>query len=223
MAAEQAALDELLAGPTAAQQQAAYGSVAVAIAQRDAAQAQLDLLLADPKAEQITIAQVAVQQAQLTVTQAEDAVLQAEAAVAQAEAALTQAEAVRDAAQLALDEMTLYAPYGGILTSLDVQIGDLVMPNEPILVVADTSEWRIETTDLTELDVVSVAVGSTVEIQIDAIPDETLQGSVTNIDPTSTFNQGDVTYRVTIRLDEIKEDLPLRWGMTTAVDINSSK
>jgi HlyD family secretion protein len=221
LTAAQAALDELLAGPSSAEQQAAYGAVAVAIAQRDAAQAQLNLLLAGPKEEQITIAQIAVQQAELAVVQAEDTVLHTEAAVAQAEAALMQAEAVRDTAALTLNETIVFAPYAGVVTSLGAQIGDLIVPNVPILTVADVSEWRVETMDLTELDVVSVAVGSSVDIQIDAIPGQTLRGTVTDIAAASNLYQGDVTYCVTIRFDE-NQKLPLRWGMTTAVDIDIS-
>jgi multidrug efflux pump subunit AcrA (membrane-fusion protein) len=79
--------------------------------------------------------------------------------------------------------------------------------------------WLVETTDLTELDVVAVAVGYPAEVRIDAIPDEVLQGTVTDIATVANPARGDVNYTITIELEETA-DLPLRWGMTAFVDID---
>ena len=76
-----------------------------------------------------------------------------------------------------------------------------------------------ENDDLTELDVVDLKVGDPVEIQIDAIPGEVLMGTVSQIATTSQLTRGDVTYEVTIALDDLQE-LPLRWGMTVFVDVD---
>jgi HlyD family secretion protein len=84
--------------------------------------------------------------------------------------------------------------------------------------VADFGGWLVETTDLSELDVVALAVGFPAEIRLDALPGETLTGKVIKISPTATVEAGDVRYQVTIQLDD-PGDLPLRWGMTALVDI----
>lgn len=215
--AAQSRLDLLNAGPTAAQQQAANGSVALAVANRDLAQAQLDLLLAGATDEQIRQAEVGVEQAELAVNQAETAVTQAEAAVTQAEAGVTQAQATLDEAENALARMTLTAPFAGTVASIMVDAGEIVSSGMPVVTLANFSEWQVETTDLTELDVVAVEIGSPVEVRVDAISDEVVMGTVTKISQVSALIRGDVTYAVTVALEP--SDLPLRWGMTVAVDI----
>lgn len=217
--AAQAALDEVRAGATGGQRQAAFGSVTSAAAQRDAAQSQLDLLLAGARDEQITVAEAAVAQAEAALAEADLAVSQSEAAVAQAEAGIDQAQAAIDSAVDSLDKMTLIAPFDGVVADITVEEGEVVGSGLPVVMFGDLTEWQVETTDLTELDVVALNVGDQVEVQVDAIPGETLTGTVTDIATTSTLTRGDVTYTVTILLDEAAE-LPLRWGMTVFVDVD---
>lgn len=220
LVAAQTALAELLAGPSGAETSAASAGIYVATAQRDTAQAQLDLLLAGVKPEEIAVAEVAVQEAEAAVTRAEANVLQAEAAVTQAEAALAQAEAMRDEAQLAMDNMTLRAPITGSVAAISGKLGDVVSAATPVVTLADYSGWLVETADLTELDVVAVTVGMPVQIYVDAIPDYVTEGIVTDIDAVSTEALGDITYCVTVRLEDTG-DLPLRWDMTTLVEIQT--
>jgi HlyD family secretion protein len=218
-AAAQEALTLLQAGPTAAQQRAANGSVAIAIANRDVARAQLDLLLAGATPEQMMISEVQVQQAQVGVSRAEVGVVQAEAAVMQAETAVVTAQAAVDAAQAALDRMTLTATFDGTVAHISVNVGELVGSGVPVVTVADLSTWLVKTTDLTELDVAQVLSGADVTVRIDAIPDETVSGVVTNVALVSSISRGDIVYEVTMQLDAAP-DLPLRWGMTVFVDID---
>ncbi|MCB9445008.1 MAG: efflux RND transporter periplasmic adaptor subunit [Ardenticatenaceae bacterium] len=215
--AAQSGLDALIAGPTAAQQQAAGGAVGLAVANRNLAQAQLDLLNAGATDEQIRQVEVGVEQAQLGVEQAQTAVTQAEAAVTQAEAGVTQAQAALAAAQQALSRMTLTAPFDGTVASILVDVGEVVSSGTPVVALADFSQWQVETTDLTELDVVAVQVGSPVEVRVDAVDNEVINGTVTEISQVSALIRGDVTYEVTVQLEP--SDLPLRWGMTVAVDV----
>jgi multidrug efflux pump subunit AcrA (membrane-fusion protein) len=84
--------------------------------------------------------------------------------------------------------------------------------------VGDSSRWQIETDDLTEIDVVQVTEGATVLISIDALPGEEFEGKVVRITPKAETKAGDQTY--TILIDITKGDTsPLRWGMTSFVDI----
>ncbi len=219
--AAQEALNTLLAGPTPAQQRAASGSVAVASANVAVAQAQLDLILEPASPEQIAIAEVAVEQAKGAQSLAEVNIVQAEAAVTQAEAAVTTAEAAVATAQAALDRMTLTATFDGTIARINVNEGELVGSSVPVVTMADFSAWLVETTDLTELDVAQVSEGQTATISIDAIPDETVSGTVTDIALVSTLSSGDVVYAVELQLDAAP-DLPLRWGMTVSVDIDTN-
>ena len=86
--------------------------------------------------------------------------------------------------------------------------------------MADLSDWRIETDDLTEINVVYVQEGDRVAISIDALPDLELEGTVTRIKPLGENKQGDITYTATITPDSIDERL--RWNMTASVIIDTA-
>jgi multidrug resistance efflux pump len=216
------ALDELRGGATAAEQQAASGGVAAAVAQREVAQAELDLLLAGSQVEQIAIAEAGKAEAAAALAEAQFRVQQAEAAVGQAQAGVSQAQAGVDAAQVALDNQTLTAPFAGTVADVTVELGEIVSPGVPAAIVADLSGWLVETTDLTELDVVAVAVDQTADVRADALPDDVFTGVVTDIASDAEEVRGDITYRVTLRLDDDAEALEkLRWGMTVFVTLDT--
>jgi HlyD family secretion protein len=115
--------------------------------------------------------------------------------------------------------MTLTAPFAGTIASLNLELGEVAAPGVPVGIIADFAGWLVETTDLTELDIVAVKVGLPVDVQVDALPDEVVEGTVEDISAVSSLTRGDVTYAVTIRLEDVS-NLPLRWGMTTFVDVD---
>ena len=128
------------------------------------------------------------------------------------ESRLSAAQASLAAASLALDNYTIDAPYPGTITDIYFELGQLVGPDLPAVMLADLSEFQVETSDLTELEVVQVEVGQVVEIVPDALPDTRLLGTVESIGESFTTQAGDILYTVTIRFDET--DPNLRWGMT---------
>ncbi len=217
--AAQAAVDEARSGANSGQRQSAFGNVSAAAAQRDASAAELDKLLAGSRPEAITVAEAGVAEAESAVAEAALAVVQAESAVTQAEAGIAQAEAAVDSAQDALARMTLTAPFDGVVADIQPTLGEVAGSGVPVVTFGDFGGWLVKTSDLTELDVVDLNVGDPVEIQIDAIPGEVLMGTVSQIATTSQLTRGDVTYEVTIALDDLQE-LPLRWGMTVFVDVD---
>jgi multidrug efflux pump subunit AcrA (membrane-fusion protein) len=167
---------------------AAQAAVWTAAAQRDAAQAQLDMLQAGATVEEIAAA---------------------EATVAQAEAALQAARAM-------LDQATLRAPFAGAVIVLEVSPGETVMPGQAVLTLADLSHLQVQTTDLSERDVVQVAVGRQATVYVEAFGIE-IGGQVVDIAPQANTAGGDVVYAVTIELDE--QPPGLRWGMSVEVEI----
>ncbi len=219
LAAARTAVDEARAGATPAEAYLASTGVSLAMAQRDQAQAQLDLTMAGVREEKIQEAQVGVDQADVGIEQARVQVTLAEAAVAQAKAEVVKAAANVESARKALDRVTLKAPFDGRIGNINVEIGELVGPGTSVIQFGDFEGWQVKTTDLTELDVVGVKLGLPAEVRVDALPGEVLEGTVTDIAAVSELVRGDVTYPVTIKLDET--DLPLRWGMTATVDIDT--
>jgi multidrug efflux pump subunit AcrA (membrane-fusion protein) len=133
-----------------------------------------------------------------------------------AEASVRSAQAQLAAAQAALMDVELVAPYNGTVVELQVVEGEPVLPNQPVVLVADLSEWYVETTDLTEMDVVRIDASQPVRLRPDAIPDLFLSGSVESISQVYRQSRGDITYTVRILLNE--SDPRLRWGMTFQVD-----
>jgi HlyD family secretion protein len=153
------------------------------------ARAQLDLLLAGARAQEIAAA---------------------DAAVDRAEAGLRQAQA-------SLDDTALFAPFDGTLAVLHVKEGEQVAAGRPVVELADLASWQVETDDLTELDVVGVQVGDGARLTFDAVEGLELAGTVQRIKPRGEEKRGDVTYTVVIRLDD--QDPRLRWRMTAVAEI----
>ena len=117
-----------------------------------------------------------------------------------------------DAAKSALDKLTLAAPYDGKILKVDMSVGERVQPSQVVMVLADTSSWYVETSDLTENEVIKIDVGQSVMLLPDALPDVKMSGIVESIGETYVEHSGDITYVVRIKLDQ--PDPLLRWGMT---------
>ncbi len=185
---------------------------AAAIAQ---AQAALDRAAAPPTAAQIAAAEAEVRRAEagrdlVVAGSRPEVIAAAQADLAGAETALLQA-------QLNLSDRTLTAPFTGTVAMLDLRVGQQVSAGLPVVQLADDSTWLVETTDLTEIGVVDIQVGDRASVSVDALPDVELVGTVSAIRPRGVNVLGDITYKVTIVLDE--GDPRLRWNMTAAATI----
>lgn len=131
------------------------------------------------------------------------------------ESRISAAEARVRAAESALEGYTLTAPFPGTVTDLFLEVGQLAGPQAPAAQMADLKPFRVETSDLTELEVVKISEGQDVEVVPDALPDTVLAGHVEQIGQSFTTRAGDILYTVDIRLDESDPDL--RWGMTVEI------
>lgn len=135
--------------------------------------------------------------------------------LALAMARLENAQAQVDAAQASLSGYLITAPFEGVVMDVAVAAGEQVSPEMRIVSVADASAWIIETSDITELEVVQLAVGQRAAFTADALPDVEMHGVVTEISASSVLQGGDVIYTVRIAADDV--DPRLRWGMTVEV------
>jgi len=131
------------------------------------------------------------------------------------EARLASAQAALDSAQAAVEALTLRASMNGTVVDVNIIPGQQVTAGESVMALADFSSWVVKTDSLTELEVVNVTEGQAVQVILDALPDAVLKGTVIDINKRFEEKRGDVTYTVTVQLDETH---PLmRWGMTAAV------
>ena len=196
----------------AATVQSAQAAVSQARAQQ--AQAQANLIQAQRAFERM--AAIKKQNAQLVSESELDQLhTQADAARALADAgrfAVNQALGQLQNAQQALDKTTIVAPMSGRVTRLNVEQGETAVPGTfnkdaaTLLTISDMSvlETKIK---VDETDVARIKLGDSAVVQIDAFPDSTFTGRVTEISNSAlkaaTGQQAAdqaVDYEVTVQL-----------------------
>ncbi|NMC14574.1 MAG: efflux RND transporter periplasmic adaptor subunit, partial [Chloroflexi bacterium] len=124
------------------------------------------------------------------------------------------------AAQAKLANLTLTAPFDGIVSEVNLLSGEYGILGQTILTLADLDHLRIETTDLIERDLPQVAVLQSVLVMVKAL-NEDIGGKVSQISPLASTLGGDVVYKVTIELDEIPKGF--REGMSVEVQFKRSR
>lgn len=137
--------------------------------------------------------------------------------LALAQSRLDNAKAQVAAAESVLSNHVITAPFDGVVADVAVSVGEQVGPESRAVSVADTSAWMIETTDITELEVVNIDIGQPVTFTADALTDVFMTGVVTAVSQSSYTQSGDVIYTVHIKADEV--DPRVRWGMTVEVTL----
>ncbi len=212
-----AALNSAKSAHAVAAQGATPQQLAVAQAQVDAAKAQAQVARTQaPSAE----AAVSAAQARVAVSQASLDALVAGATAedqAQADARVKSAQAALAAAQAQARQTQVSAPFAGQIGAVYARLGELALPGQPVLALGDTTQMRIETTDLRETDVARLKLGMAVEVTFDALSGRTFKGTVTRIAPMSSTEKGSTNYTAIIEVTGL--DPSLRWGMTAFVNI----
>jgi len=176
-----------------------------------------------------------LQQAQTQKEQSAANLAGAQRRVAQAKANLTRLDDV-------LAKHNSYAPIAGLVTNLPVRVGETVVPglqNQSgtlIMTIADMSQITAEV-KVDETDIVNVQVGQPADITIDAIPNKTFKGKVTEIGNTAilrstglaasqsaTSSQEAKDFKVVVALEdppaEIRPGLSCTAKITTATRQN---
>ncbi|HEY3345422.1 MAG TPA: HlyD family efflux transporter periplasmic adaptor subunit [Anaerolineaceae bacterium] len=162
----------------------------------------------------LDMAQAALNDAKRQWTKVQDDGINTEQ-LALAQSRKTNADAQVAAAQAALDNLDLVAPYDGLVTGVNISADEHVVPAQPVITLADFSSWYVETSDLAETDVVKIKTGQTAWVTLDSLPGVKMEGVVDHIADGSTEKGGDVVYKIKVRL--LQPDERLRWGMTTNV------
>jgi multidrug resistance efflux pump len=135
--------------------------------------------------------------------------------LAAAKVAVNAAQLSLKDSEIALGQLSLFAPFPGTVTDVSCKTGEVVSPGEQIVTLANIKDWVVETGNLTELEVTSIEVGQKVTVTFDAIPDKVFQGEVSEIAQQFVEKNGDINYTVRIALKE--GDPLMRWGMTASV------
>jgi HlyD family secretion protein len=191
----------------------ADAQLALAKAQLENAQQRLAELQGGPSVKELALANEKIANAQALLDLAKAQSVEQQVALAKAE--VDGAQTRLDLAKTQLDKLSLKAPFAGEVTTVNVQPGEWVITGQPAVVLADLGTLVVETTNLTEIDVVQVSLGKTVSVAADALPGVEFAGTVESISKAYQDVRGDITYATRISLDET--DPRLRWGMTVLV------
>jgi multidrug resistance efflux pump len=154
---------------------------------------------------EVAVSQAAVQEAEWYLAAVKGEAVPAEASGAR----LTQLQNARDSlavAESAYENSRLTAPFAGTVMALEATVGDYIPPGLTVAIVADLTRLRVDTTDLSELDVTAVSIGQECMISIEAIG-ESVPGRVLSLSPLPTTLGGDVVYAATVELDSIPEGI----------------
>ncbi len=148
-----------------------------------------------------------------------------------ARAAYEMARAQYDEAADQYDKTVIRAPISGTVAQLNIEEGEAVMigtmnySGTVLMVLADMSRMQA-LIDVDEADVVSVELGQPAEIFVDALPDTSFAGHVSNIAYMPTENvlsatQQTTTFEVEVTLDSTAP--ALRPGMNVRAEITTAK
>ncbi len=171
-----------------------------------------------PAEVSIRSAEAQLDSANAALEQVEDSEFATEQDVDAARAAVEIAEAGLEQAQLNWANTHLFAPIAGTVIDIFVRPGEVVSPGAPVFLIADLTTLQIKTSDLNEVDVTKIDIGSSAEIVFDALPDTTVIGKVVEISLRNEQVAG-VYYTVTIDLEVIPDGL--LWGMSAFVKIET--
>ena len=75
-----------------------------------------------------------------------------------------------------------------------IQVGDELKPNDLLGRIVDNSTYKV-VINVDELDISQVEVGQKAEVTVDALPGQTLEGTVTEIAEEGTLQTGAAVFR----------------------------
>ena len=123
-------------------------------------------------------------------------------------------------AQTNLGYATIYSPIDGVVLSKSVEEGQTVASsfNTPTLFVIANDLTNMQVVaNVDEADIGNVQMGQKVVFSVDAFPNESFQGQVTQVRQEATTSKNVVTYEVVISAPN--PDLKLKPGLTANVTI----
>jgi len=192
----------------------------------------------DTRLNNVKVAQANLDSAQARVAQAKAQLQQATHSLDSARARVAQAQATLVGLLDARDKTIYTSPLDGIVTSLPVHVGENVVPgiqNAVGSLLYQISDLAVITAEVKvdETDIVNVKLGQPAEVTIDAIPNKTFKGKVTEIGQsavgrtsgTTTGTSASTTeeakdFKVVVTLDEPPPGL--RPGLSTTAKITTA-
>jgi len=136
-----------------------------------------------------------------------------------------QAKAVLKQAKDDLSKTTIYAPMSGTISELNKEVGEIALGSqfqEDVIMIISKLSGMETLVNVDENDVVSVAVGDSATIEVDALPDQVFHGVVSEIASSATITGPGTMDQKTefeVKISITDPGRELRPGMTTSSDI----
>jgi HlyD family secretion protein len=144
--------------------------------------------------------------------------------IALAESKVKAAQLALDSAVRDLEEATLVAPIDATVTAVNIHRGERTRAGSSggaAIVLTDLSELHVDV-GIDEIDVVSVEPGQAAVVKVDALPNESLAGTVARVAPApASTGGGVVSYEATVTLNA--QHGQARPGMTCNVEIETER
>ncbi len=135
------------------------------------------------------------------------------------EAAVAAARANVESAQAALAKTRVIAPFGGVVTRMDIAVGEIVSPSVSEFSLQSGGLFQIETF-IPEVAIANVHVGDAATTTLDAYGSSAaFPATVVAVDPAETIKDGVPTYKTTLAF--LTADPRIRSGMTADVRITT--
>lgn len=148
-------------------------------------------------------ASVANAEASLAARHVDDAATNAgpsDAKEAALRAAVSRAAANYVATLTTLNRATLTAPFDGIVTAIDYDVGEYVAPGMRMMRVQSSDDAFLVALDVPEADVADMAIGQNVHVTIDALGDAEFAGTILSLAPAQKDIEGAVFYEAKVVL-----------------------
>jgi multidrug efflux system membrane fusion protein len=125
------------------------------------------------------------------------------------------AEAALNSAEFNWNYAAIVAPRDGTVLRRLAEERELVSAGTPVLVLGAQDKGFIVSTGLADRQIVQVRLGDAALVRLDALPDATLQGKVTEVASAADAASG--MFRIEVALDPV--DLPLKSGLVAKLTI----
>jgi RND family efflux transporter MFP subunit len=125
------------------------------------------------------------------------------------------AEAALNSAQFNWNYAAIIAPRDGTVLRRLAEERELVNAGTPVLVLGAQDKGFVVRTGLADREIVQVKLGDSAQIRLDALPDATLTGRVTEV--ASAADPATGMFRIEVSVDPV--DLPLKSGLVAKLTI----
>lgn len=117
-----------------------------------------------------------------------------------------------------IDSCTVVAPISGVITAMNVAVGDTYMgEGNTMFSIADNEHFIVQAS-VDEYEISAISKDMAAAVIVEALGEEELPAKVSFVAPTaSSSNTGSASYKIEIALDDVNTDL--RIGMTAKASV----